>query len=349
MGKPGSQGAQWSGRVIGGVMYCTECGKPLVGEQPKFCAACGALAPIENTVGTPTPEALPLLDPPNIAGNGQTGVEPTAARENAETSNDLPKQSMTGTYTSPAIYSATSDASNRRSSTGSTLGEGGQSPATQPPPASEGGPAPALTDAPRGTVATPPVVNLSPQGWYRDPYNSGRRWWSGSRWNTSKWDTKQHDEAIRGGTAPPPHAESAPGGNAARASAPPPVPAASPAQVRGPLLSSQPVAPYAYPQGMSRTSKTWLFVGLGFAAVLVIMVIIGSLEQGRETPVLPQKTNTVTDGLAEAQARWDGSDYMQQQATCAAWRSYSHDEFFSINPLPIEGRPMMTTLLNRNC
>jgi hypothetical protein len=93
----------------------------------------------------------------------------------------------------------------------------------------------------------------------------------------------------------------------------------------------------------------WLIVGLGIAALLVSMIVIGTLNQGGDSPPPPRIAVRQDDGLAAAQARWDGSDPLQREATCASWRSYSHDEFFSLNPVPIEGRPLMTTLLNRNC
>jgi hypothetical protein len=99
----------------------------------------------------------------------------------------------------------------------------------------------------------------------------------------------------------------------------------------------------------ARPNKRWFLVGLGTAAIVVTLIVVGALSQGGEDPTPQPQTDSVSDGLTDAQARWDSSDYMQQQATCASWRSYSHEEFFGLNAVPIEGRQMMTTLLDRNC
>ena len=95
-------------------------------------------------------------------------------------------------------------------------------------------------------------------------------------------------------------------------------------------------------------NRQWA-IAAAVAAGLVLLVIVGMSASNGRQPVAPRKVDPESGRLSEMQSRWDALEPWQRQGACLEWRSNGPAGYFSLNGIPPDQRPLLTTLLDRNC
>ena len=251
-------------------MYCIACGKPLIGQEPRFCASCGAqVPPPESTAADTRGTNDPVEDSAEAATGATFADEPATAGDVGEASNEtLPPRGYYDDPFNPQVSRMWTGAEWATTSQDDPIRIARLRSGTMPPPR-----------------ASMPPQEAPPQaagaGYYPDPVWPSRsmRYWSGTAWIRKEADSPGIFAVVQECPAPDP---------SQRRVDEQPVPQESPAPsgrssttgnpAVAPWATAPPVAASASTGGSSLVIAAWIpwaytaVIGLSLAVSLLALV-----------------------------------------------------------------------------